>query len=41
MENAWNKIKADKRVSVSIDLFWFGILFFRKGIEKQDFVLRY
>ncbi|MAZ93437.1 MAG: SAM-dependent methyltransferase [Lentimicrobiaceae bacterium] len=32
MENAWNKIKADKRVSVSIDLFWFGILFFRKGI---------
>jgi len=41
MENAWNTIKKDSRVSVTIDLFWFGIVFFRKGIEKQDFVIRY
>ncbi len=41
MENAWKCIKNDSRVSVTIDLFWFGIVFFREGIEKQDFVLRY
>lgn len=41
MENAWDNIKNDGRVSVTIDLFWFGLVFFRKGIEKQDFVLYY
>lgn len=41
MESAWNTIKKDSRVSVTIDLFWFGIVFFRKGIEKQDFIIRY
>lgn len=41
MEKAWEKIKIDNRVSISIDLFWFGIVFFRKGIEKQDFIIRY
>jgi len=41
MENAWKSIKNDSRVSITIDLFWFGLVFFRKGIEKQDFVLKY
>ena len=41
MENAWEEIKKDSRVSVTIDLFWFGLVFFRGGIEKQDFILRY
>lgn len=41
MEDAWESIKSDSRVSVTIDLFWFGLVFFRKGIEKQDFVLNY
>jgi predicted O-methyltransferase YrrM len=41
MERAWNKIKADGRVSITIDLFWAGLVFFRKGIAKQDFVIRY
>ena len=41
MERAWNKIKDDQRVSVTIDLFWFGLVFFKKGIEKQDFIIRY
>jgi predicted O-methyltransferase YrrM len=41
MEKAWETIKKDKRVSISVDLFWFGLVFFRKGIEKQDFVIRY
>lgn len=41
MEEAWEIIKKDERVSVTIDIFWFGICFFRKGIEKQDFIIRY
>jgi predicted O-methyltransferase YrrM len=41
MERAWDKIKSDPRVSVTIDLFWFGLAFFRKGIEKQNFIIRY
>jgi len=41
MESAWETIKKDSRVSITIDLFWFGIVFFRKGIEKQNFILSY
>jgi len=41
MENAWKTIKNDSRVSITIDLFWFGLVFFRSGIEKQDFILHY
>jgi len=41
MEAAWNIIKKDKRVSISLDIFWFGLVFFRKGIIKQDFIIRY
>lgn len=41
MESAWKCIKNDGRVSITIDLFWLGIVFFVDGIEKQNFVLRY
>ncbi|VAW28872.1 hypothetical protein MNBD_BACTEROID07-1809 [hydrothermal vent metagenome] len=41
MEDAWNTVKKDERVSVSLDIFWFGLVFFRKGIIKQDFIIRY
>ena len=41
MERAWKKIKEDTRVSITIDLFWLGLVFFRKGVAKQDFVIRY
>lgn len=41
MEIAWKNIKANKRVSISIDLFWAGMVFFKPGITKQDFVIRY
>ncbi len=40
MEDAWNTIKKDERVSISLDIFWFGLIFFRKGIIKQDFIIR-
>ncbi len=41
MRDAWNTIIADKRVAVSIDLCKQGLVFFREGIVKQDFVIRY
>jgi len=41
MEDAWKEMKANRRVSVSLDLFRCGILFFRQGIAKQHFMLRY
>jgi predicted O-methyltransferase YrrM len=41
MQQAWEAIKADKRVSVTMDIFWLGFVFFRKGIAKQDFVVKY
>lgn len=40
MDEAWMEIKENKEVTISIDLFDFGIVFFRKGIEKQHFVLK-
>lgn len=41
MERAWKKIKEDKRVSMTIDIFWAGLVFFQKGVAKQDYVIRY
>ena len=40
MTRAWNKIKKHQSVSISIDLFRIGIVFFRKELSKEDFVLR-
>ena len=40
-EAAWEAIKANEDVSLSIDLYCIGVVFFREGIEKQDFVLKY
>ena len=41
MEMAWNEIKENPSVTVSIDLFQLGIIFFRKGMVKQHFTLQY
>ncbi len=41
MAQAWEIIKNDPRVTLSIDLFWLGLVFFRKGSPKQDFIIRY
>jgi predicted O-methyltransferase YrrM len=41
MTSAWEEIKAHPEVTVTIDLYRMGIAFFRKGILKQDFVLKY
>ena len=42
METAWETIKNNAAVSCSIDLFFIGIVFFRKEFkEKQHFVIRF
>jgi predicted O-methyltransferase YrrM len=41
MEDAWKHISADKRVSLSIDLFYIGLVFFNKGISKQHIAIKY
>ena len=41
MEEAWDMIRKSPEVSLSIDLFDCGLLFFRKGIVKQHFIMGY
>ena len=41
MEEAWAIIKKNPKVSVTIDVFQLGIVFFRKGQAKEDFIIRY
>lgn len=42
MEEAWEEIKNHEAVQYSIDLFFIGLVFFRKDFKrKQDFVIRF
>ena len=41
MEEAWDEIKVHPAVSVTIDLFWIGLVYFRKGQVKEDFKIRF
>ncbi len=41
MEQAWETIKAHPAVTISIDLFYVGLVFFRSQQPKQDFVLKF
>jgi predicted O-methyltransferase YrrM len=42
MEQAWDAIKADERVTLTIDLFFIGIAFFRQDFKvKQHFTIRF
>lgn len=41
MEEAWQSIKSHEKVSVTIDLYRMGLVFFRKGINCNHFVVRY
>tara|TARA_R110002074_G_scaffold14788_1_gene51029 strand:- start:131777 stop:132550 length:774 start_codon:yes stop_codon:yes gene_type:complete len=40
MTEAWNEIKTHPKVTVSIDTFYWGLVFFRKEQEKQHFCIR-
>ncbi|WP_270088259.1 hypothetical protein [Sphingobacterium sp. SYP-B4668] len=37
----WNRLVFDQSVVLSINLFHFGILLYRDGQQKENFVLRY
>ena len=41
MHTAWNLIKENPAVSISIDLFDAGILFFRQGLKKEHYILEF
>jgi predicted O-methyltransferase YrrM len=42
MEEAWERIKAHSSVTLSIDLFFIGIVFFRKQqLEREHFTIRF
>lgn len=41
MMNCWKDLKNKKEVTLSFDVFQFGVLFFNKNLSKQNFRLRY
>ena len=41
MENAWNYIKAHPRTTLTIDLFFVGIVFIKSELSKEDFTIRF
>ena len=41
MEEAWDHIKNNPKVSVSIDIFFIGFVFFKKELSKQDFIIKF
>lgn len=41
MKEAWAEIKAHPQVTATIDLFWIGLVFFRKGQVKEDFKIKF
>jgi len=40
-KEAWVAIKANQQVTATIDLFWIGLVYFRKGQVKEDFKIRF
>lgn len=41
MREAWQEIKNNNQVTVTIDLFFMGIVFFRKEQAKQHFIIKF
>ncbi len=41
MKKAWNYIQSSEKVRVTIDLFQLGIVFFKKELSKQNFMIKY
>jgi len=41
MKEAWAQIKAHPQVTVTIDLFWIGLVFFKPGQAKEDFLIKF
>jgi predicted O-methyltransferase YrrM len=41
MKEAWQEIKAHPKVTVTVDLFWLGLVFFREGQEREEFKIKF
>jgi len=41
MENAWNHIKEHERTTLTIDLFFVGIVFIKLELSKENFTIRF
>lgn len=41
MKEAWEEIKAHAQVTVTVDLFWIGLVYFRKGQVKEHFKIKF
>jgi len=41
MEVAWEQIKKHPKVKATVDLFQMGIVFFKKELQKQNFLVRF
>jgi predicted O-methyltransferase YrrM len=41
MEDAWNEIKLHKSVTATVDIYRLGLVFFRGGMSRSDYVIRY
>ena len=41
MEEAWNEIKRYEKVYLTVDIFRMGIVFFREGINHNNYIIRY
>lgn len=41
MSEAWNEIKMHEKVTLSVDVFRMGMVFFRKGMTRYDYIIRY
>jgi len=41
MQSAWMRIKEDERVTTTVDLYFMGIVFLRKELSKEDFLIRF
>lgn len=41
MKEAWATIKAHPKVTVTVDLFWMGLIYFRPGQAKENFLVKF
>ncbi|MDB5012369.1 MAG: SAM-dependent methyltransferase, partial [Daejeonella sp.] len=41
MQEAWNIVKEHPRVTVTIDLFWIGLVFIKSGQVKENFKIKF
>lgn len=40
MKEAWQEIKNNPKVALTVDLFWIGLVYFKKGQAKEHFKLK-